>query len=403
MRNSTKMRHLSMIFTIIILGSNADPQNIDINIERIDKYEDFLKKVQTSAKDYILNQFQIYDIVILAERYHSEETQYDLINEIVNDSYFISEVGNICIEIGAENLSDSLNHYLKNNNDNLNQGIASLLAFQRDISWYPLWAKNNYHLFLRNLFLLNKSLEPSEKVNLYLTDIPFDWSIISNGTEYWTARRQNRDSIMAKNISNHFEKIQNSPRKKMLVILNEAHAISNTEWTDMWQKRTAQYLAEKYGRNKIASILINSVGTNENDEDILLQDGYWDAAFSIAEKTNIGFDLNNSPFGHDKFDYALGNNNDLFKYQDIFTGLVFYKPISQHRLSAGVNKIINSDFREEFLRRIKICDGEEYYEKLKVDIELIGWNKIEYYHYDRIDEKIAEIKMIKEKYLELKN
>ena len=69
----------------------------------------------------------------------------------------------------------------------------------------------------------------------------------------------------------------------------------------------------------------------------------------------------------------------------------------------GVNKIINSDFRAEFLRRIKIYNGEDYHEKLIRDIELIGWNKIEYYHYDGIDEKLAEIKRITEKYLELKN
>jgi hypothetical protein len=99
----------------------------------------------------------------------------------------------------------------------------------------------------------------------------------------------------------------------------------------------------------------------------------------------------------------LGKNNDSFKYQDIFTGLIFYNPISQHRLSSGVNKIINSDFREEFLRRIKICDGEEYYEKLNRDNQLIGWNKIEYYQYDNQNEMLIEIKRLKEEYFKTKN
>ena len=188
----------------------------------------------------------------------------------------------------------------------------------------------------------------------------------------------------------------------MLVILNNAHAIPNTDWIDMWQKRAAQYLSEKYGRNKIASILINNVTLNKNGEEIFIQDGYWDVAFEIAKKTNIGFDFNNSPFGQDQFDYAFGKNNEQFNYQDIFTGFVFYKQVENHILSKGVNKIINDDFKTEFLRRIKIYNGNEYYEKLKLDTELVGWNKIEYFHYDHIEEKLIKIKEMKKEYLKSK-
>jgi len=200
------------------------------------------------------------------------------------------------------------------------------------------------------------------------------------------------------NISTQYKEIQNSSRNKILVILNEAHAISNPDWIDMWQKRVGQYLSEEYGNEKITSVLINSVTTDENDKDILIQKGYWDSAFKIAKNDNVGFDFSGSPFGKDRFDYANGKNNYLFTYQDIFTGFVFYKPIEQHKLSNGINGIVSDDYRNEFLRRIKIYNGVEYYEELKDDRSLKGWNKIEYYKYDNFNEMINEINVIVGKY-----
>jgi len=400
MRNSKKMRPLSIFIAFVFFGINACSQKNDIDNEKINNYIDFLINVELSAKEYILDLFQFYDIVILAERYHTEETQYELINEIVSDEYFISNVGNICVEIGSSNFSDSLNDYLRNFNDNISNGEQKLLEFQRNISFYPLWNRESYRLFLANLLTLNKSLAHQEKINLCLCDREFDWSKIHTKDDWKQAINNNRDSIMAQNISLYYNKIRNSSRNKMLVILNEAHAIPNPEWIDMWQKRAAQYLSEKYGSKTIASVLINTVATNKDDEDILLQEGYWDAAFNITKKINIGFDFINSPFGQDKFDYAIGKNNDLFCYKDIFTGFVFYKPIEQHQLSTGVNGIIDDDFKLEFLRRINIYNGNSYYRRLRKDKELLGWNKLEYYHYDNFDKMVSKINRLTEKYTE---
>ncbi len=393
-----------ILFTLIVITNLSFAQNSKVDIKRIQNYVQFLiEKGKVSAKEYILKQFEKYDIVFLAERYHSEKTQYSLINDVVNDNYFISKVGNICVETGAENISDSLNYYLNNNEDTFMQGENTLLGFQRNISFYPLWDRESYNMFLRNIFLLNKSLAQSQKINLYLCDREFYWNKIHNLEDYKQANNNDRDSIMAVNISYHFERIKNSPRKKMLVILNEAHAVTNLKWQDYWKpisrKRAGQYLAVKYGTDKIASICINSVATNLNDEDILIQDGYWDAAFSIAADYDCGFDFKNSPFGDDPFDYAIGKNNDQFRYEDIFTGFVFYLPLIQHQLSEGVENLVPVSFRDEFLRRIKIPKENKLYETLKNDSILDGWNKEKYHDYDNFSEKVKTIEFLKEQYL----
>lgn len=396
------MNHILFILVFTIFGNSVFAQGNSVDIQRIQNYVRFLDSTEYSAKEYILKQFEKYDIVILAERYHTEETQYQLINDVIKDKYFISNVGNICIEIGSENLSDSLNNFLKYYDSDLQEGINKLFDFQRDISFYPLWNRENYHDFLKNILCLNMSLEPDNRIHLFLCDRPFDWSMIKNKKDWEKAINNDRDSLMARNISKHYESIKKTSRKKLLVILNEAHAITNPGWTDMWQKRAGQYLAEKYGRENIASICINSVKTNMNDEDELIQEGYWDAAFSIVEKNDLGFNFKGSPFGTDTFDYAIGKNNDLFQYKNIFTGFVFYKPLEQHKLSIGVNNIVTDDFRDEFLRRIKICNGNKYYGKLKDDNVLLGWNEKEYYQYDNFNKMLKKIQRIKTRYLQMK-
>jgi hypothetical protein len=291
---------------------------------------------------------------------------------------------------------------LKNNDDNDDEGVSALLGFQRNISFNPLWNRYSYFTFLRNIFLLNKSLTQSQKINLYLCDREFAWEKIHNREDWNQAINNDRDSTMAKNISYHYEKIKNSSRKKMLVILNNAHAVTNLKWQDYFirisQKRAGQHLAAKYRRERIASICINCLRTNEHNEDILLQDGYWDAAFSITNKYDLGFDFKNSPFGSDTFDYTSGKNNDQFRYEDIFTGFVFYLPTTKHQLSLGVPGLISPSFRDEFLRRCKICYGDEYFKELKGDTILNGWNKEEYFNYDNFTEKVKTIEYLKEQY-----
>jgi hypothetical protein len=392
------------LFILFEIGISCVAQKNGADVRRIQNYVQFLnEKGKISAKDYILKQFEKHDIVIIAERFHQEKTQYELINDVISDHYFISKVGNICVEIGSENFSDSLNSYLKNNQNTLVQGIPFLLGFQRNISFYPLWNRNSYFIFLRNLFLLNKTLNPSQKINLYLCDREFDWNKIDSREDWNKANNNDRDSIMAKNISMHYERIKNSPGKKMLVILNNAHAVTNLKWQDYFirtsQKRAGQYLAARYGQEKIASICINCVRTNEKNEDIMLQEGYWDAAFSITNHYDTGFDFKNSPFGIDTFDFTNGRNNEQFRYQDIFTGFVYYLPLTKHQLSLGVPGLAPPSFREEFLRRIKICNGDEYYLELKRDSILSGWNKEECSGYDDFSEKIKTIEYLKEQYL----
>lgn len=59
-----------MSLTLFI--SNIFGQVDSVDVPRIKTYVKFLNSVDISAKEYILKQFEKYNIVILIERYHAE-------------------------------------------------------------------------------------------------------------------------------------------------------------------------------------------------------------------------------------------------------------------------------------------------------------------------------------------
>jgi hypothetical protein len=394
-----KKKFLSISFfiiSVIIISNLFSYQEND----KLQAYIDFLETCNTNSENYIINLFRDYDIVILYERFHMETVQYNLINRIVNNPDFINNVGNICTEIGASNYSDSLNNYLKYNTDDTLLGFEKLLQFHREISFYSIWNKINYQMLLKNIFIQNKKLEDDKKINLHISDIPWNWGNIKNKDDYKQSSKkpQDRNSIIGNNIITSYEKIlKKSKRKKMLVILNDYHAIANIKWEECRGiKSASQYIAEKLGNEKIATVLLNTVST-ENDKAKLIHNGYWDAAFEIVDKKDIAFDFDNSPFGLDIFDLVCGKNNKEFLYKDIFTGFLFYYPLKEHKLIFGVPGIINDNFRTEFLRRIKITDPN-YYDKIKKDTVLAGWNTLIEYNYKSLGIDISPIDSIVKNY-----
>src|SRR5579864_272895 len=68
------------------------------------------------------------------------------------------------------------------------------------------------------------------------------------------------------------------------------------------------------------------------------------------ENPDRGFGFRGSPFGADEFDYWPFWRTGL-RYEDVFTGFVFFKPLSEHRLCEGLPGLADQHFEEEILRR----------------------------------------------------
>ncbi len=337
-----------MILILVCLSNMTYSQTTK---EGVSKYIAFIDNQHVSAKEYILNLFKKYDIVVLCERNHPETTQYDLIYDVVSSSYFIDNVGSIFTEVGSiSNRQNTLN-FIKTKFDNDSTKQLMQAKVYENGSFPPLWNNTNFYNFTGKLNTLNCTLSKRKQINLYTsgTQNPTleQRKDIKAMKQYVKANYYKRDSLMASYIISTFDSIKsNSSRKKALVIMNYRHAFSKSLNND-GTINVADYLKRHY-ESKFANVYINGLSSTQNipasernkphmfqnGDQIPIQYGKWDAAFKLAQKENLGFDFPNSPFGKDSLDiWPFPTNNH---YEDIFTGFVYYLPLEKHRKSFGV-------------------------------------------------------------------
>lgn len=317
----------------------------------ISKYTLFLEEINTTSEDYVISLFKDYDIVILCERDHAEITQYEFISRLISSDYFINNVGNIFIEIGSHNWKSRIDSVLLYSNSNEEEANNYILNIQRAVSSYPLWSKYSYYSFLKSVYNVNKNLDLSKKIKVYPLEPYFEWSNVQDENEYFnTQENMNRDSLMAFNTFAFYSTLPKH-RKKVLIIQNHFHAFASLENVDGIYNY--MYYLKKLIDIPIANVFIHNFASDWDDENYIpIQNGKWDAAFSISNKSNVGFNFHNTPFGKDNFDLITDFVFD-FNYQDIFTGMI-YLPLDSCEYLWGIPGIIDESFMPEIIRRHKI-------------------------------------------------
>jgi hypothetical protein len=332
-------------------------------------YVSFLEK-QQDAKEYIFKLFQNNDIVILCEREHPEMTQYDFIFDLVSDKRFIENAGNVFSEIGSRSQQSNLDS-LMNTSGLTNEGLdLRLCDILRNYSEFPIWENTNYFDYFKKLYALNQSLPKEKRIHHIFTGIDCNWKEIRNKTDYSHKVGQSlskRDELLANKVIHDYEELitSNQERKKCLIIMNYRHAFGPVN-VKMGDNSCASYIMRKYP-NKSANVLINTVKVSfglSNPELLSLvpvqkspiKSGIWDNSFKRLGNKSLGFDFKDSPFGLDEFDLFFVPTGRLLKYQDVFTGYVFYKPLEAHYNSLGFKNIIANGFDEQILNRATIID-----------------------------------------------
>ena len=363
-------------------------------------YIDFLQKQQVHSVDYIFQLFEKYDIVILGERDHRDILQYELIEKIISDNRFIENVGNIFTEVGMYNRTEWANRILKNQYRSYADFENELRLLYRELDYDMIWDKYNFWAFLSSIYRINTRLQPSQKINLFFTDVSFDWNSCLSREDWITlAPIYNgfyRDSIMGSNMISAYNNIlknEKETRKKALVIFNRPHSYQFYIDDDNKNIRSAaSYIFEKFAE-RVANVMINWWSPQKNGEDRLIASGKWDAAFLSLNNPQLGFDFIDSPFGVDKFDHYSIRPLENVKYQDVYTGFVFYGGITSWNFVIGIPGIIDDEFGAEYLRRYKIFkpdiktsldEESSYYNTVRSNNAFGGDNKMK----KRIEKKI---------------
>ncbi len=350
-----------ILFLILILVLSCNQKQV-YNIELL-PYTNFLEKDHKKAKDYVLDLFEKNDLVIICERDHRENTQYEFLNELISDPKFIQNVGNVFTEVGMRSLNPEINNFIHSTGVANNTKKDKIIELQRRCSFYPIWEMYNFYSQVEGIYEINQALRQSEKINLYPTDVELNLDSINVDylKKFWYNEANNRDSLMADYIIENFEKIKKSEtkRKKALIIMNYRHGFNNNfkQADGSNFDNVGSFLFDKYPGN-IANVLINPLGILESKSDIditwiALQNGKWDAAFKVSKKNNIGFDFKSTPFGKDKFDYwtfTPHKNN----YQDIYTGFVYYESPTDFKIITGVDGLVDTLFLETYKKRVSL-------------------------------------------------
>lgn len=391
-------RNSLILLLLIFLNTFCFSQNYS---PEITKYVTFLKTQDKTAKEYVLDLFEKYDIVVLCERNHGEMTQYDLIYDIISSPYFEKNVGNIFTEVGAVDNRNNVAKFINTKFKNEEEKTKEQLNVYRNMT-FGIWEKTNFYDFIGRLNTLNTNLPNNKRINLFVSNNrnpnPDEITSIENFQKYFKLNwAYGRDSIIAQNIISTFDSIQSlSKRKKALVIMNYRHAFSKSLSSD-GNINVGDYLKRKY-QSKFANVLINGTAllpeVDKNSlnkpkifqdmSETLIQDGKWDASFHVSNKENLGFNFENTPFGLDKFDKWPYENH--YTYQDIFTGYIYYLPIEKHWDSYGIKNITNGHEEEIYKKDSLLMKSLGREPGSKENIEDLS--KIETEKYDDIEKFI---------------
>jgi hypothetical protein len=319
----------ALIGVLTFLLFHLNPCDAQSSNTSITSYIDFLRNQNLSAKDYILELFKTHDVVILCERDHKEFTQYRLFLEVVKDQYFIDHVGHIFTEVGVANLDKDINGFLMSKQKSSVATRNRITSIYREIDYTPYWECYSYPWFLGELFKINQGLSKERKLVLHPSDYEFAWPGCKTAKEYkaFNDGISNRDSMMAQNIIKRFNFIRSGSdqRKKALVILNYKHAfLKDHRFLGNTLHNTGTYLSAQY-KDKLASVYIMGLAIPEYGKYTVVKNGKWDYSFETANKLDIGFNLKNSPFGSEEFDVIPPDSLAHYKYEEMFTGIIFYR------------------------------------------------------------------------------
>lgn len=176
------------------------------------------------AVDGILAAFDTHPLVGLGEL-HMLANELTFYTILIRDPRFAATVGNVVVEFGGSQHQHILDRYVNGENVAYNE-IAKV--WRNTVNWSPTLTGVGYQTFFAQVRAVNQSLPPEQRIHVWLSEPPIDWSVIKNHEEWqqiYDQRERHAAEVIEREILDR--------NKKALVIYGTGHFFSSP-WPSTW-------------------------------------------------------------------------------------------------------------------------------------------------------------------------
>jgi len=218
----------------------------------------------------VIKAFDKHDIVALGEGTHNNEQAHRFRTELINSPEFPKKVNDIVVEFGSSRYQDTIDRFVSGE-DIPYQELRKVWMNTTQI--HEIWDVPIYESFFRSIREVNQKLPESQKLRVILGDPPIDWSKITTGEDYTSARkRTDRKKYPVKIIQREVL----SKGRKALVIYGDNHFMRKNIYWD-YKNKEKQTVKKDERASTIVTLLedngatVFSIWTNAGDDIAHLQ------------------------------------------------------------------------------------------------------------------------------------
>jgi len=366
-----KLKIIILLFLLqITIPINSYPQENNL----VSDYLNVLNEKGKTPIDFVNNVLIDHDLLIFDDALHLAKEPFDFYQQLVRDSFFISNVKYIFIEVFSITSQPYIDKYI---NNPVKDSTILLPVFQNDFSGLG-WHYKTYLDLFGTLWDVNSKLPEPEKIKIVFVDQPVYWEGIHTRNDYNLFQKSlvARDYFMYKMISQTLNNFKDG--NKGIFLTNTRHAYKNIRNSNnnlYWNTGTFFY---HWHPGKTYSIRFHNVNLSIKSESdrktnistegmekysyswIRMENGLWDKAFRENGNVPVAISLEDNIFG--KANYVgnhMANVPDNQTMYDAYDGLIFLAPLEELHFSGTLGFIYTESFIPELKRRIKLLHGEQ--------------------------------------------
>ncbi|MFR1237239.1 MAG: hypothetical protein ACLSC9_13085 [Barnesiella sp.] len=324
-------------------------------------FVNYLNEAGMEPEDYLLRMMEKHKLLIYGE-VHRRRISWELMKRVISDPRFYKTTGTVYMELSTDKQKE-LDRFF--DNETIKPDI--ILSIFQDVQING-WYDRGMYEFILELWKLNKSLSPKDRIRVVAVDMPRPFSSLYSKEEYsdFFDNTEDRNNWMADQIERDMRSAIHT--QSHLFIVGCAHAykssvpgIASAASGEDARLTVAAQLAGRFKQEDVFTVFSHTaIISNNGVIHGKIRHGVFDYAFMRTGYKPVAFSLQKSPFGMEPFDgiYEISYNESAGNYVDNFDGYIFLEPLENEEAEYILYDIFTDDYVQELKRRAVISDSE---------------------------------------------